>query len=145
MGKYIGTYNRTLDAKKRLQLPAKMTEVMPSKFYMLRGFDGCIAVYEESEYEKLLSTLQPKLLEGPSSYKFIRMVMASVRELEVDSHGRVNLGEEVVEKYRLGTEIMVIGMIDHFEIWDPTSFAEYSNEESESYEEAAEKAAKHNG
>lgn len=145
MGRYIGTYNRSLDAKKRLQLPAKLADVMPSKFFMLRGFDGCIAVYEESEYEKLLARIEPMLYEGPSNYKFIRKMMSSVRELEVDSHGRVSLGEEVVAKYNLGTTVMVLGMIDHFEIWDPVKYEEYSNDEEESYEEAAERAAKRNG
>lgn len=145
MGRYIGTYNRSLDAKKRLQLPAKLAEVMPSKFFMLRGFDGCIAVYEESEYERLLARIEPMLYEGTGGYKFIRKMMSSVRELEVDSHGRVSLGEEAVARYGLGSTVLVLGMIDHFEIWDPEKFEEYSNEEEESYEEAAERAAKRNG
>ena len=59
MGKYQGTYNRNLDAKKRLQVPSKLVGgTIPAKFYMLRGFDGCIAVYDETGYDALMARME---------------------------------------------------------------------------------------
>lgn len=145
VGKYQGTYNRNLDAKKRLQVPSKLVGgTIPAKFYMLRGFDGCIAVYDETGYNALMETLEPKLYQGPSQYKYIRKVMESVNELDVDSHGRITLGEAIAKQYKIGDTVLILGMINHFEIWNPELYDEYMNGD-ETFEELAERSAKSNG
>ncbi|MCQ2772471.1 MAG: hypothetical protein MJ238_04255 [Bacilli bacterium] len=146
MGRYQGTYNRNLDAKKRLQVPSKLVGgTIPAKFYMLRGFDGCIAVYDETGYDALMATLEPKLYQGHSQYKYIRKVMESVNELDVDSHGRITLGEAIAKKYNIGDSVLILGMINHFEIWNPELYDEYMNSDDETFEELAERSAQSNG
>ena len=58
MGMFFGTYQRNLDNKFRLQLPNKLVKEMPEHFYLLRGFEGALSIYEEKDFQKYLSSLE---------------------------------------------------------------------------------------
>ena len=49
---FFGTYQRNLDNKFRLQLPNKLVKEMPEHFYLLRGFEGALSIYEEKDFQK---------------------------------------------------------------------------------------------
>lgn len=125
MGKFFGTYSRTLDDKNRLQIPTKLIGQLPSRFYVLRGFEGCLSVYEEEEFQKLLEKLQNLSYLDEESRAYIRLAASSAAELDVDSHGRVALSKQLVDDYRIGKDVTIIGVLDHFEVWDATSYAKY--------------------
>ena len=138
MGNYYGRYDRTLDDRGRLQLPAKLFSAnVPDTFFALRGFEGCLAVYEVSAFKALQEKLSTISYLDPESRAFIRLALASVRELEVDNHGRITISKELSQRYKLGTEVVVLGIEDHFEIWDRQTFDAYEETEAASYEKLA--------
>ena len=146
MGKYQGTYNRNLDAKKRLQVPSKLVEgAIPAKFYTLRGLDGCISVYDQAGYDELMLDLRSRLKQGHSQMRYIRNIMMTVNTLDVDSHGKITLGEALCSQYGIKEEVLVLGVIDHFEIWDPKGYEDYLNADSATFEELSERSAAYNG
>jgi DNA-binding transcriptional regulator/RsmH inhibitor MraZ len=86
MGKFFGTYSRTLDEKKRLQIPTKLVKEMPHSFYVLKGFEGCLSLYEEAEFQRPSwrnSKASPISIKTARDY--VRLSSASVMELDVDS------------------------------------------------------------
>lgn len=137
MGKFFGTYNRTLDEKKRLQIPTKLVKDMPQRFYVLRGFDGCLAIYEESDFEAQLTQLESLSYLDPTSRDYVRLSAASAAELEVDSHGRITIGADLIANYHLGNEVVILGALNHFELWDKTAYEAYFAAKAPSYEEFA--------
>jgi MraZ protein len=141
VGKYFGTYSRTLDSKNRLLIPGKLVREMPSRFYVLRGFEGCLSVYEEGEFNTLLEKLQtlPYLQQDARTY--IRIATSSASELDVDSHGRLALSKELSEAYHIGKDVTIIGVLDHFEIWDAPTYAKWQSEHSSDYEALASRSA----
>jgi MraZ protein len=142
VGKFFGTYNRTLDEKHRLQIPSKLVKEMPKSFYVLRGFDGCLAVYEESSFEALLAKLENLQFNEKTSRDYIRLASSSAVELEVDAHGRVTITSDLASTYHIEGEVSIIGVIDHFEIWDKATYEDYIKEKTPSYEEFASESVK---
>ena len=49
----IGQFEHTIDAKGRINFPAKFREDMGDRFILTKGLDNCIAVYSLEEWERL--------------------------------------------------------------------------------------------
>ncbi|MFA6620292.1 MAG: division/cell wall cluster transcriptional repressor MraZ [Bacilli bacterium] len=142
MGKFFGTYSRTLDEKKRLQIPSKLVKEMPHSFYVLRGFEGCLSIYEEAEFNVLMAKLESLSYTSETARNYVRLSSASVEELDVDSHGRITLPKELADAYKIGNDVVLIGVLDHFELWDQNAYAAYLKEKSPLYENLAEGSQK---
>lgn len=140
MGNYYGRYDRTLDDRGRLQLPAKLfPNGLPDVFYALRGFEGCIAIYEEKDFLALQKDLSEHSYFSPEARAFIRLTLSSVREMEVDDHGRITIQKELQERYGLSNKVVVLGIEDHFEVWDKGRFESYEEDQGASFEALAAK------
>ena len=142
MGKFFGTYSRTLDEKKRLQIPSKLVKEMPHSFYVLRGFEGCLSIYEEAEFNALMSKLESLSYLNETARNYIRLSSASVQELDVDSHGRITLSTELAMTYKISNDVVLIGVLDHFELWDKAAYEAYLAAKSPLYESLAERSSK---
>lgn len=127
---YYGSYDRILDNKGRLQIPARLNKADEKIFYMLRGFDGCISIYPSKNFEALMEKLSNKDFEDEDSRAQIRIITSSINELNVDSHGRIAIPKAVLNDYRIGSEVKIIGVLDHFEIWDTLAYATYTLQHS---------------
>lgn len=137
MGNYFGTFQRTLDEKRRLQIPTKLVKEMPSRFYVLRGFEGCLSLYEEGDFSNLLSSLQKLSYLDAKARSYVRLATSSASELEIDSHGRITISAELANAYKISSEVTIIGVLDHFELWDSAAYRKYLAEHASSYETLA--------
>ncbi len=142
MGKFFGTYERTLDAKRRLQLPAKLVREMPDRFYALRGFEGCLSIYGEEDFARLQESLSKLSYLDATARSYIRLASGSVSELEVDAHGRITISADLAAAYGIGQNVVIIGVLDHFEVWDAAAYQKYLSERSPSFENLASALAK---
>jgi len=135
---FFGCFEHNLDEKGRLMIPSKMRDDCGSKVFMLKGFDGSIAVYKESEFEKLVteSTLLP--FNSKANRDYLRARLGTACELGIDKVGRVQIPTLVLNKYGIGKSVVVIGVGDHFEIWDKEAYTRYENEVNENFEAIAE-------
>ena len=133
MVKFFGTYKRALDEKGRLLIPSKLFTPGAKSYFILRGFEGCLSVYEKDDFDALMEKLQAKDYFDPASRRAVRLALASVKELPVDIHGRVLLGKDTLRDYGIGHEVTIIGVLDHFEIWDSLAYARYDLAEGRNY------------
>ena len=90
VGMFFGTYQRNLDNKFRLQLPNKLVKEMPEHFYLLRGFEGALSIYEEKDFQKYLSSLEKMSFLEEKARTYMRLALSSVEVLDTDSHGRIS-------------------------------------------------------
>ena len=136
---YFGYYEHNLDDKGRLMIPSKLREglVGGSPLYVLRGFDGCLAIYNEAAFTKLYSSLEGYSYNDKNARNYIRALLASVTQLNVDKLGRIQIPVTILEKYKISREVAVIGVGDHFEVWDKKIYLDYENSNSEAFEEIA--------
>ena len=134
---YIGNYSRSLDEKGRLQIPPALFDDSAKELFILRGLDGCVSVYGEESFNELLGKLRQLDFLDEKQRAFIRLSSASMKRLKVDSHGRITIGKDVLAEYGIDTEVKIIGVIDHFEIWAPLGYAKYQLAYDRDYEKLA--------
>ena len=127
MGKtiYTGTYHRNLDVKGRLLIPSRFSESFGAQVYVLRGHEGCLAIYDEDGFQDLMRKYMAMDFEDPMERAKIRMAAASAHPTKIDAAGRVLLGKQLLADYGIEEEITLIGVFDHLEVWDKTAYARY--------------------
>lgn len=134
-----GEYSHNLDAKGRVILPARLREEIGDTFYVTRGFEGCLAVYSASEFERLgqaISSLPGNMREVR---KLQRIIITGAHQCEIDKQGRFVIPPTLREFASLDKELVIVGNGSHAEIWDSAKWNEYLyGEDSISLEEAAE-------
>lgn len=134
-----------LDAKSRLILPAKFRKYIKpeadNKVILTRGLDECLLVYPLDEWEKVKVGLTRYNQFNTDQRFFIRQFLNFVNECELDSQNRILIPPQLMQFAKLKKEIVVLGLLDKLEIWDPEIKENYDNSMTNSYEQIAEKVS----
>lgn len=117
-----GTYERNLDAKGRLSLPAAVKKLLSDHVYVLPAPDvDALYVFSDDEYEKWVMGLFEKRggfnPRDPRDQKLMRKLNAKATPMEIDSASRIALPAALREQFKLDREVTVVGNGDHLEIW----------------------------
>lgn len=135
----------TIDAKSRIILPAKFRKYInpeaDNKVILTRGMDECLLVYPLDEWEKVKTGLSRYNQFNSDQRFFIRQFLNFVNECELDSQNRILIPPQLIQFAKLKKEVVVLGLLDKMEIWDPEIKERYEKSMSKSYEEIAEKVS----
>ncbi|MBQ5331632.1 MAG: division/cell wall cluster transcriptional repressor MraZ [Oscillospiraceae bacterium] len=125
----MGTYNPTLDAKGRMAFPSKLRDRLGPGFVITIGLEGCLYAYSAEEWENFSEKLRK--VTGAVGKQAIRKYMANSMEADCDKQGRLNIPANLREHAGLTKELVVIGNIDHCEIWDAARYEAQNNKFSD--------------
>jgi MraZ protein len=135
----------TLDAKSRLILPAKFRKYIKpeadNKLIITRGMDECLLLYPLDEWEKVKTALSVHNPFNSEQRNFIRQFLMYVNEVELDAQNRLLIPQQLLDFAKLNKEVMVLGLLDKMEIWNPEIKQKYDSAQTQSYEEIAEKVS----
>lgn len=135
---FMGEYRHNIDAKGRLTLPSKFREKYEGNVIVTKGFEGCLNIYTLPEWE----TFYQKLLIIPTNKKqartFIRIIASKATECEIDKMGRINIPQSLRSEAHLDKAVVIIGTLNHVEVWDEAAWDHYYDEESGHLEEISE-------
>lgn len=130
---FTGEFRYSIDVKGRLNIPAKFRKALPESsedtFVVTRGEEENIAVYSLDKWrekEEELLTLSSKL-RAHRAYK--RQATRFATPLKFDSQGRVAIPLNLLQHAGIDKEVVIIGMIDEIEIWDPGILKRYEETE----------------
>ena len=116
---FRGHFDYSLDAKNRLNVPAKFRAAFSSGVVLAKGLEPCVAVWAPDTFERwtesFLSNLNPV---SPERRKLTRYFAGSSFDAELDSAGRLTLNQALLEHAGIQKDVVVIGNLDHLEIWD---------------------------
>jgi len=135
---FYGSFVHNLDNKGRLVIPSKMRDELGSKAYILKGFDGALSIYKESDFQELISKIKSLPFNKKNSRDYLRVQLASVCELDIDRQGRALLPTSLLSKYKIQREVIVIGALDHIEVWNLKDYETYEKAADSSFENIAE-------
>lgn len=137
---FFGSYEHTLDDKGRLLIPKKIKENLgeANLLYIMQGFEGCLAIYTEAEFNHLVDECNNLSFYKKNSRDYLRVMLASVSELNLDKVGRIQLPNQILAKFKIEKEVVIIGVNDHFEIWNKSSYRQYEAGVNDRFEEIAE-------
>ncbi len=125
---FRGKFRHNLDEKGRLSLPSKFREVLRVKYgtekLVITNLPECLVAYPISEWNEL----EKKLLNLPFGMKeareFLRYFLGSAEECEPDRQGRILLPQALREEIQAEKEVVLLGMLTYFEIWNPKNLSE---------------------
>ncbi|MFN4212409.1 MAG: division/cell wall cluster transcriptional repressor MraZ [Microgenomates group bacterium] len=128
---FFGEYWVSFSAPGRLVLPKKLRELLKGDTFILtKGFDFCLAGFDRDDWqERARDLLQVSLLEQENLEKR-RLIISSVVYLEIDSQGRFVIPKNLLDYASLKKEAVIIGVGDHFEIWNPEKWKKYAQSSS---------------
>lgn len=116
----VGQYDYAIDAKGRLNFPARFREAMGQTFIVTRWLDHCLAAFPAAQFEKIAEKIEEKgLVKGR---KVTRMLYSSAVEVTPDKQGRILLEPVLRSHAGLQKEVTVIGVGSYAEIWDTAAW-----------------------
>lgn len=147
MSGFYGQYNTTMDSKGRFALPSKLRTVFKIKdkplldgeLVLAKGLEGCLSLYPGSEWESIQKRLSSLNFTKKDFRFFSRRFYSSAATVSPDKNGRILIPSHLIKEASLSKDLLVIGVSDWIEIWDPQRYDYYLEQFGGSYEEVAER------
>ena len=124
---FIGEYEHTLDAKKRVSLPKQFRAGLGKKMILTRGLDNCLFVYPRGSWEKVAAKLDQLSFAQADTRGFNRFILSGAVEVEVDAAGRILIPDHQKEFAGLGKNVVFAGVSDRVEVWDSAKWKSYKS------------------
>lgn len=141
---FFGSYEYNIDDKGRILLPMKFRNEIGEKLYLIKGYEGCISLFKQDDFDRYITNLQNLPYESRKVRQYQRILLQSVVELSIDKVGRILIPSKTLKEYQIGKSILLLGSIDHLEIWDLEKWHSYKEENEQNFELDAESLIKTN-
>lgn len=135
----IGQYEHTIDAKKRLALPAKFRGELGDKVIITKGVESCLVVYTEKEWEIMSSKLGNLPISQTEARSFARIILAGAMEVSLDKLGRILVPDYLKNYADLKKNVVICGLSNRLEIWDSEKWDAYRQNAEKGVEEIVSK------
>lgn len=122
MSKFMGTYEHALDEKGRLILPANFRSKLAQGAVSI-PLDRCLAILPPAEFERMALHLRAQVSKGRADQDHLRAFASLADEVVPDSQGRVRLAPHHRELAGLKREVVVAGVLERIEVWDPVRWS----------------------
>lgn len=115
----LGNYLHNLDAKGRLTLPARFRESLASGVVITKGIGDYLDLYPVTAFEALSEFMKGKI--PWSERDLLRYFFANACIDVPDRQGRILVPQMLREHAHLvlEDEVLIAGVQDHLEIWNP--------------------------
>lgn len=135
---FLGEYSHSIDAKNRLIVPAKYRDELGENFILTKGFDGCLYIYPQKEWEVFEEKLNSLPMGKGDTRKMVRFFMSSATQAEFDKQGRILIPVTHRKYANLDKEVVFAGVGKKIEIWSKEKWDETATISYEDMDEVAE-------
>jgi MraZ protein len=135
---FVGQYQHSLDAKGRLILPAKFRAEFERGGHLSPNTEGCIALWTPGEFARQSDErLEQSRAGGSVERQQVRYWAANSSDVEFDKQGRFALPGAIREYGQLSGDVLIVGTLDHIELWNPANYAEKVNSAEELFKQGS--------
>jgi MraZ protein len=113
---FSGEYEYSLDDKGRVALPTRYREALGETIVLWRGMDGQVNGYPVAVWQRLAENMGAQN-QARRAVRDISRIILSGNECPIDKQGRILIPPALREHGGLGTNLVILGMNDHLEIW----------------------------
>jgi len=121
-----GRYSAKIDEKSRLRLPARFRRDLPEtddNTYYVTSDDGhCAQIYPVPVWMRVAEKFQEPPRMDPAKLKLQRFTSFYGLLTQMDPQGRILIPQSLREDAEISGDVIVIGKIDHLEIWNEEVF-----------------------
>ncbi len=139
-----GTYSRSLDSKGRVAVPKRLREDISqdelSHLYVAPGTEKSLALYSEQEFEAFAHRLAAIPSNRATVRNYRRLFYSQAEKVDVDSQGRIRIPERLCRFAELKQNVILLGVLDHVEIWDDELWREFFSQHATDFDAMASQA-----
>lgn len=143
MASFKGTYKYSVDSKGRLNIPSKLrkqlTDDIKDHFVVMRGLDKCLFVYPINIWANVEAEFKKLSAYNSEHRQLERTIYANLSEVELDSQARISIPPDLREYAQIDSDVLIVGIRNRIEIWNPKIYEEYISSQIDSYETVAQK------
>jgi MraZ protein len=144
---FIGEYAYSIDAKGRINIPAKYRQVLSKDnektFVITRGLDPCVWIYPQVEWDKIEAELRGLSSLSALHRTVVRNTVRYAFSAQYDKQGRIQITPSLIDYSHLDKSILILGMVNKIEVWNPDILEKVDKQsraiDPVKYEELAEK------
>ena len=122
---FRGSSFHTIDSKGRIIIPARFRDVIKadgSYGVMLSRMDGALIAYTYDEWKKIENRILSLAEKSESMRRFRRVFIGGSFNCPCDRQDRILIPQNLREYAGFEKDIVLVGVLDHFEIWSRDSW-----------------------
>jgi MraZ protein len=122
-----GTHHCTLDDKQQLTLPKAVREHLgePEMLFFTPGPDQCLWLRSPADLAQITEPGDRSAADEALVRAFRRLYFAQAEKSTVDRGGQCRVPERMAQFAGLRQEVVLIGVGDHYELWDAQRWQQY--------------------
>lgn len=147
---FNGSYDCKADSKGRVMLPVSLKNtllpVLNDGFVIKRSVSGaCLELWPMAEWNKMMQKINKLNRFVKKNNDFIRIFMAGVKEVEIDTMGRLLIPKNLVAVAGITKDITLSPAVNIIEIWDKESYEKAIDVSAEEFAMLAEEVMGNEG
>lgn len=140
---FLGSYRHQLDSQGRVSLPAPFRKGRDGEpFVLLQAqphAETALSLYPDEAWKDVEAQLREMSSREPRFRYDVLRVTAGAVQVSPDAQGRILIPERMRNAVGLGTEALVVGAINHVQIWNPEAFEAVTMGGDETFDQQIEK------
>lgn len=138
---YNSIYRHGVDEKRRVQIPAMWRPTGQGiEFTVIlwpQSNEGpCLRVLPPAKMAKLMADIDAMPNGDPKKTVLKRVIGGASVQVTVDKGGRICIPDEMARGAGIKSEVILVGLLDRFEIWNPERFERVQNADAVLAQEA---------
>ncbi len=134
-----GEYKHSIDAKRRLAMPAKFRKELGRGVILTRGLDKCLFVFSKEQWKGFAEKLGQMPLGQQDNRAFARLFLSGAVEVDFDGLGRALVPDNLARYAGLKRSAIITGVFNRLEIWDEAKWEKYRSNLEKNSDSIAEK------
>ena len=112
---FVGSYNHSLDAKKRIFIPAKFRDDLGEVFYITRKFDKYLSIYTADDWDTYIEKIE-KLPESIGA-EIQDFILGGAQKCSTDSNGRIIIEDKLLKHAGIDKNVVFVGAGRQIRVW----------------------------
>jgi MraZ protein len=138
---FKGSYDYAVDSKGRINIPSRLRKYVSPEandtFIVTRGYERCLFVYPLDEWNRLEQSIRQLSSTNPQHRFFMRTLLERATECQLDGQSRITIPKELLQFAGIENDVVILGVLERIELWNPADYQEYLKSQAESYESVA--------
>jgi MraZ protein len=124
---YNSCYQHGVDEKRRVQIPAKWRPAdagteLTMMVWPKHSAGTCLRVLPPAQMAQLMADIDARPKGDEKKIYLKRFIGSESVQVTLDKAGRICLPDEMARKAELKDEVVLVGLLDRFEIWNPARY-----------------------
>jgi len=136
-----GEFECKLDNKGRMMVPSGLKKKLPEAesegLVINRGFKKYLVIYTKKQWDKKLEELSKLNEYDEEDIEFVRYFMRGATELTLDTAGRVNLPQFLLDHAEIKSDVVITCLLSRIEVWNSEAHKATMNTEPKDFAKMA--------